>query len=61
MYAPDPQKAAALAGKFPKLVESQARPSPDKNLHIVRPDGYVGLTAGANDWDEAEQYLEKLA
>jgi hypothetical protein len=22
------------------------------------PDGYVGLTTGADDWDEVEQYLK---
>jgi len=25
---------------------------------VVRPDGYVGLTTGADDWDEVEEYLK---
>jgi 2-polyprenyl-6-methoxyphenol hydroxylase-like FAD-dependent oxidoreductase len=61
VFAPEPEEAASLAAKFPKLVESKPRPSPDKNLYVVRPDGYVGLTANAKAWDEAEQYLRKLA
>jgi hypothetical protein len=28
---------------------------------VVRPDGYVGLTTGADNWGEIERYLEKLA
>jgi hypothetical protein len=25
---------------------------------VVRPDDYVGLTTGADDWDEVEGYLK---
>ena len=61
IYAPEPQQADALAKKFPKLVEGEARLSPDKNMYVVRPDGYVGLTVGVKDWDKAERYLQALA
>jgi hypothetical protein len=61
LYASDPAKAATLTQRFPKLVESAPRSSPDRDTHVVRPDGYVGLTTGANDWDEVERYLAKLA
>jgi hypothetical protein len=61
LYAADIERAASLAGKFPALVEGNARPSPDGGMHVVRPDGYVGLTTGADDWNEAERYLSRLA
>jgi 2-polyprenyl-6-methoxyphenol hydroxylase-like FAD-dependent oxidoreductase len=61
LYASDPAKAAALTQKFPRLVEAAPRSSFDHDMHVVRPDGYVGLTTGANDWDEVERYLTKLA
>jgi 2-polyprenyl-6-methoxyphenol hydroxylase-like FAD-dependent oxidoreductase len=47
---------------FPSLLESEPRSSPDPDrLLIVRPDGYVGLSAGAADWDAALTYLRALA
>jgi hypothetical protein len=61
LYAADQNKAAALLAKFPTLVEGAPRPSPDDGMHIVRPDGYVGLSAGADDWSEAERYLSQLS
>jgi 2-polyprenyl-6-methoxyphenol hydroxylase-like FAD-dependent oxidoreductase len=61
LYASDPAKAAGLTQKFPKLLEAAPRSSPDRDTHVVRPDGYVGLTAGANDWDAVDRYLAKLA
>jgi 2-polyprenyl-6-methoxyphenol hydroxylase-like FAD-dependent oxidoreductase len=60
LYAPSPEKAAAVTGKFSKLVEATPRPSPDNHVHVVRPDGYVGLTAGADDWNAVERYLNEL-
>jgi 2-polyprenyl-6-methoxyphenol hydroxylase-like FAD-dependent oxidoreductase len=47
---------------FPSLLESEPRPAPDPDrLLIVRPDGYIGLSAGATDWDAAGAYLRALA
>lgn len=44
------------------LLESQCRVPTDENrLLIVRPDGYVGLSAHADDWAAAERYLARLA
>jgi hypothetical protein len=60
LYTTDREKAAALTSKFPKLVEGEPRPSPDKGQHVVRPDGYVGLTT-ESDWNEVEHYLARLA
>jgi 2-polyprenyl-6-methoxyphenol hydroxylase-like FAD-dependent oxidoreductase len=63
LYTMASSKGAALVERFPTLLEG-----PPRELHghegallIVRPDGYVGLCAGANDWDKAEGYLERLA
>jgi 2-polyprenyl-6-methoxyphenol hydroxylase-like FAD-dependent oxidoreductase len=61
LYAVNPANAAAVTGKFPTLIEGAPRPSADDNIHVVRPDGYVGLTTGADNWREVERYLEKLA
>jgi 2-polyprenyl-6-methoxyphenol hydroxylase-like FAD-dependent oxidoreductase len=61
LYAVNPANAAAVIGKFPTLLERAPRSSADDNMHVVRPDGYVGLTTGADNWSEVERYLEKLA
>jgi 2-polyprenyl-6-methoxyphenol hydroxylase-like FAD-dependent oxidoreductase len=61
LYAVNPENAAAVIGKFPTLIECAPRPSADNDMHVVRPDGYVGLTTGADNWSEIERYLEKLA
>jgi 2-polyprenyl-6-methoxyphenol hydroxylase-like FAD-dependent oxidoreductase len=60
LYAADGNKAAALLGKFPALVEAVSRQTPDSYMHVVRPDGYVGLTAGSDDWNEVDSYLDRL-
>jgi hypothetical protein len=44
------------------LVEAAVRPPVDPaRLLIVRPDGYIGLSAAAEDWDAAEAYLRDLS
>jgi 2-polyprenyl-6-methoxyphenol hydroxylase-like FAD-dependent oxidoreductase len=60
LYAGDTGQAARLTEKFPKLVEAAPRPSPDNGMHLVRPDGYIGMTTDGNGWNELEQYLRKL-
>jgi hypothetical protein len=62
LYTHDNEKADALAARFPTLLDSSPRtPSEKRNLLIIRPDGYVGLSADAEDWAEAERYLMHLA
>lgn len=61
VYAANAQQAVPVMEKFPSLVESAPRTSPDHDMHVVRPDGYVGLTAAAGDWNEVERYLKQLA
>lgn len=61
LYAADAARGAALTGRFPGLLESTPRSPPDASvLFVVRPDGYVGLSAGETDWDDAERYLGTL-
>ncbi|MGE7417797.1 FAD-dependent monooxygenase [Methylobacterium tarhaniae] len=62
LYAADAGRGAALAGRFPGLLEAAPRSPPDPSgLFVVRPDCYVGLSAGGRGWDEAERYLRGLA
>ena len=59
LYAGNLSQAGLVTGKFPKLLEGAPRLSPDDHTYVVRPDGYVGLTAGADNWGEVDQYLMK--
>jgi hypothetical protein len=60
LYAADAERGAALAARFPGLVQPVPRANPEPGrLHLVRPDGYVGLAAGAADWDAAAHYLKE--
>jgi hypothetical protein len=62
LYATDRERGAALAKQFPTLLEPAPRVLFEpENLLIVRPDGYVGLSASRDAWGEAERYLEALA
>ncbi len=61
LYADDGPECAALAARFPTLRAPESRPPPDGRLHLVRPDGYVGLTTEAGDWAGAARYLARLA
>jgi 2-polyprenyl-6-methoxyphenol hydroxylase-like FAD-dependent oxidoreductase len=47
---------------YPSLLEAAPRPAPvPDRLLIVRPDGYIGFSGGAGDWDAADRYLRALA
>ena len=62
LYAADAVRGAALTGRFPGLLEPTPRsPQDASRLFVVRPDGYVGLSAGEAGWDDAERYLQALA
>ena len=61
LYAADAERGTALAARFPGLVQSAPRTNPEPGrLHLVRPDGYVGLAAAAADRDAAAHYLKEL-
>jgi 2-polyprenyl-6-methoxyphenol hydroxylase-like FAD-dependent oxidoreductase len=54
-------EAVALTSRFSTLLEPAPRlPVDAHHMHIVRPDGYVGLAAAAGAWREAERYLGAL-
>ena len=61
LYAEDRERAAALAAKYPKLVQPEPRAPADRHITIVRPDGYVGFAGSAGDFDGADSYLGRLA
>ncbi|WP_298956823.1 FAD-dependent monooxygenase [uncultured Methylobacterium sp.] len=62
LYADDAAQGAALAARFPALVEAAPRPAGEPGrLVLVRPDGYAGLVADAGDWETAGRYLAALA
>lgn len=57
----DPAVTEPLAAQFPKLIAA-TEPGPFEDvLWLVRPDGYVGLTARCDDQDAVRQYLVKIA
>ncbi len=62
LFADDGGRGAELAARFPGVLDPVTRPPLDaRRLLIVRPDGYVGLSAAGNDWTAAERYLHLLA
>ena len=62
LFTTDSEEGAALAARFPGVLDPNPRTPPDvQSLLIVRPDGYVGLSAAGDDWAEAERYLHRLA
>ena len=62
LFTNDGAKGMALAARFPGVLDPRPRTPPDaQRLLIVRPDGYVGLSAPGSDWAEAERYLHQLA
>ena len=61
MYATDTAQAAVVLGRFPSLLEPMRRePVHPGELMIVRPDGYIGLSAWQGQWSEVERYLGPL-
>ena len=61
LFAADRDQGAALAARFPGIMEPRPRTPPDAGrLLLVRPDGYVGLSGKAGDWAEAERYARVL-
>jgi hypothetical protein len=54
--------AAALASRFPGLLEAQPRPPcGDGLVSLVRPDGYLAAQVADADWRALIPSLEKLS
>jgi len=61
LYAADAARGTAMTGRYSRLLEPAPRSPPDaSDLFVVRPDGYVGLSAPGAAWDVAERYLHGL-
>lgn len=62
LYAADASRGAAMASRFAGLLEPQPRRPPVAGrILIVRPDGYVGLSAASDAWGEVQVYMRELA
>jgi 2-polyprenyl-6-methoxyphenol hydroxylase-like FAD-dependent oxidoreductase len=62
LLAADVAGAATLAARFPALVDPNARPPlTEDGIWLVRPDGYVAVTASADGWSVIDEYLAALA
>jgi hypothetical protein len=55
-------KSAELIARHPKLLEPAIRPpfSTD-GIWLVRPDGYVAMTAAPGDWQSVQTYLQNIS
>jgi hypothetical protein len=55
------EKFAKLVAQYPHVLEPSLRkPYRDGGLWLVRPDGYVALSAKAGDWDAVTAYLGRI-
>ena len=62
LYAGHHEKAAGLAAKYPKLLRPEPRAQAEpEHIMIVRPDGYIGFSGGAEPLVGADAYLGSLA
>jgi 2-polyprenyl-6-methoxyphenol hydroxylase-like FAD-dependent oxidoreductase len=62
LCASDPEGAAALSARWPVLIDPDVRAKlAEDGLWLVRPDGYVALTAAADGWSVVDDYLAGLA
>jgi 2-polyprenyl-6-methoxyphenol hydroxylase-like FAD-dependent oxidoreductase len=56
------EEAAQLIARYPNLLESEWRaPFHSGGLWLVRPDGYVAVTAGGDDWKRVADFLDGIA
>ena len=54
--------SGALIARRADLLEAEVRaPFADDGLWLVRPDGYVAMTAGRGEWDKIGAYLDWVA
>jgi 2-polyprenyl-6-methoxyphenol hydroxylase-like FAD-dependent oxidoreductase len=54
-------EAPNLVEIYKDILEQEVRaPFADGGLWLVRPDGYVAMSAGRNDWDKVAAYLDQI-
>jgi hypothetical protein len=62
LFADDTPASRALLAKYPALLESSPRtPYAEQGIWLVRPDGYVALTAKHEAVNEVDVYLANLS
>jgi hypothetical protein len=62
LYAEEDDRAKAFVAEHGAFVDARIRqPFAPGGLWLVRPDGYVGLASGANDWEAANDYVRELS
>jgi 2-polyprenyl-6-methoxyphenol hydroxylase-like FAD-dependent oxidoreductase len=62
LFAQPGSVSAALFARHAGLLDPESRPPLANDvLWLVRPDGYVAMTADAGDWDNVSAYLDWIA
>jgi 2-polyprenyl-6-methoxyphenol hydroxylase-like FAD-dependent oxidoreductase len=62
LFAAADKGSAALIARHADLLEAETRaPFADDGTWLVRPDGYVAMTAPRGDWNSAGAYLDWIA
>jgi hypothetical protein len=62
LFAIDDKGAEALIARRGDLLEAETRqPFADDGIWLVRPDGYVAMTARRREWGKVGAYLDWIA
>lgn len=62
LFAPAGAGSAALIARHADLLEAETRPPfAEDHIWLVRPDGYVAMTAGPGDWEKVGAYMDWIA
>jgi hypothetical protein len=62
LFAAADSGAAATIARHAALLEPEVRaPFRPDGLWLVRPDGYVAMTADHGDWNKVDAYLDWIA
>jgi 2-polyprenyl-6-methoxyphenol hydroxylase-like FAD-dependent oxidoreductase len=62
LFAPPDPAGAALIARHADLLEPDLRaPYETDGIWLVRPDGYVAMTANPGDWDKVSTYLDWIS
>jgi hypothetical protein len=62
LFAPADSEGAALIKKYSNLLEANVRaPFAKDGIWLVRPDGYVATVARHQDWQQIDNYLNRIS